>query len=324
MLSTEQKSEYFNFLKTSSPSEILDFLKSKNEKKRSEYLLQGIKNKPILSFDRISVLDIIYEKQDVFLLTEMLKLYDDYTSRWNSNNHNSLYVKSILENNRPFSDMFLNEFCLEIPFDRAFEVIKKIPIENIDYVLDNEIISSTYFSKNTFFVDNWEGSFLKDLNETVVFTDQEKEKIRYVLERKIENIYDILLHINQLEFENKNKIMENISYFFDNTNVFYLSFENTENLTNKILKENPKMFFDLLKEETIPIDMQNDKGETLWEMLDKETLNKIVDFNSDLEEMKESEIEKRQWIKKIILTNDKIKLSASIVKEQEKKLTKRL
>lgn len=274
MLNEKNKIEFFDFLKESSSKEIKDFISSK-EKNIRDYLFQSIPKMPILSYDRKTVLDVIYERKDNKLLKEMINIYISYGHEWYFNNNDSIIKKAILDNNKELIKFFIEDIEVTINKEDTVEFFKKSDPILLNYLLEKDAFYPACLTLADFIMNSENNPYIL-LSKEKYFDEKMIENIKLIFNKKENEVNEILLRIYKRGVPEQSPIIDLFKKIYEPENFLCRSGDNGIEFLNFLVRKNEfSLLESLINENIIPLNIRTSDKKTLWDVLGKVDFNEI-------------------------------------------------
>lgn len=277
MLSLDEKNNYFNFLKKATMEDIKDFIVSKSNKE--EYLFQGIRNLPILSHDKETVLDIIYDRNDNDMLKMIINIYSEYDQSWSINNNNSLLKRAINDSRKELIKYLTQDLSIGLTPQESYEFFKKSDIDTLCMLIKEDILYKDMFSLSSLIINPeynmyFKLTFQQNINENIM------NNLKFVAEYFENDTSQILLNIYKKGDPQKSPLMNLFKSIYEDENILFRSGKCGDSLLKYMIEYNEFALIEsLIKDNELMLDIRTIDKKTLWDVFKDIDLGiKALDF----------------------------------------------
>lgn len=264
MLNSEEKNNYFNFLKEATIEDIKDFIMSKSNKE--EYLFQGIRNLPILSHNKETVLDVIYNRNDNNMLKMMIGIYSDYNQSWSINNNNSLLKRAIEDNKKELINYLTQDLSVGLTPQESYEFLKKSDINTLSMLIKEDILYRDMFSLSSLIINPEYNMYFK-LTYEKNFNENIMDNLKFVTEYFLNDTHQILLNIYKKGDPQNSPLINLFKSIYEDENILFRSGKSGDGLLKYMIEYNEFALIEsLIKNNELMLDIRTIDKKTLWDI----------------------------------------------------------
>lgn len=277
MLNSEEKNNYFNFLKEGTIKDIKNFIESKSNKE--EYLFQGIRNLPILSHNKETVLDVIYNRNDNDMLKMIIGIYSDYNQSWSINNNNSLLKRAIEDNKKELINYLTQDLSVGLTPQESYEFFKKSDTDTISMLIEEDILYRDMFSLSSLIINPEYNMYFK-LTYEKNFNEKIMDNLKFVTEYFLNDTHQILLNIYKKGNPQNSPLINLFKSIYEDENILFRSGKSGDGLLKYMIEYNEFALIEsLIKNNELMLDIRTIDKKTLWDVFKEVDLEiKGLDF----------------------------------------------
>lgn len=277
MLNSEEKNNYFNFLKEGTIEDIKNFIESKSNKE--EYLFQGIRNLPILSHNKETVLDVIYNRNDNDMLKMIIGIYSNYNQSWSINNNNSLLKRAIEDNKKELINYLTQDLSVGLTPQESYEFFKKSDIDTLSMLIEEDILYRDMFSLSSLIINPEYNMYFK-LTYEKNFNEKIMDNLKFVTEYFLNDTHQILLNIYKKGNPQNSPLINLFKSIYEDENILFRSGKSGDGLLKYMIEYNEFALIEsLIKNNELMLDIRTIDKKTLWDVFKEVDLEiKGLDF----------------------------------------------
>lgn len=277
MLNSEEKNNYFNFLKEGTIKDIKNFIESKSNKE--EYLFQGIRNLPILSHNKETVLDVIYNRNDNDMLKMIIGIYSNYNQSWSINNNNSLLKRAIEDNKKELINYLTQDLSVGLTPQESYDFFKKSDIDTLSMLIEEDILYRDMFSLSSLIINPEYNMYFK-LTYEKNFNEKIMDNLKFVTEYFLNDTHQILLNIYKKGNPQNSPLINLFKSIYEDENILFRSGKSGDGLLKYMIEYNEFALIEsLIKNNELMLDIRTIDKKTLWDVFKEVDLEiKGLDF----------------------------------------------